>query len=65
MRQCNLFPETSNPMNDSLKHVNELDNIFKYCMSDSDEDHEHVKKAIGYMRTSEIDDNKELSGWLW
>jgi len=52
-------------MNDSLKHVNELDNIFKYCMSDSDEDHEHVKKAIGYMRTSEIDDNKELSGWLW
>lgn len=42
-----------------------MQNVFAYCMSDSDEKREYVRKAIRYMRTSEIEDPKELSGFIW
>ena len=34
-------------------------------MSDSDEKREHIRKAIRYMRTSEIEEPAELSGLIW
>ena len=39
--------------------------MFAYCATDKDEEREYVRKAIRYMRTSEIEDPKELSGIIW